>query len=138
MTQQEVKNAVAKHGGYKPAGRALGVSASSLKRWASGECKPKSNVSCESSGVGRKLSDFRAAYDKDFIVPKRIKDGLKKLGCGGWEYEVVFAKSIGVSLMDLGAYREMFADNVVQISRDGRRAWAGSIATAKQMREMVS
>src|SRR3990172_1699240 len=56
------------------------------------------------SKSGRSLQDFRAEYDKDFIVPQKISDdevlvilgseeisdALRILG-DGWEYEVQFA-----------------------------------------------
>lgn len=86
--------------------------------------------------AGRPLSEFREVYDKDFIVPKRIKQGLKELG-QGWEYEAEFIRQIGVRAIDLAAYRDMFADHIVNIRSESKRAWAGTTATAKQMREMV-
>jgi len=85
---------------------------------------------------GRSLSEFRAVYDKDYIVPKRIKEGLKELG-GGWEYEAEFIRQIGVRSADVANYRDMFADHIVNIRSESKRAWAGTVATAKQMREMV-
>jgi hypothetical protein len=85
---------------------------------------------------GRPVSDFRAEYDKSYIIPKKIKDTLKRLGGGGWAYEVEFAREAGVSLSDLGNYREQFMANIVPL-RDSRRAWAGSEATAKQLRGML-
>jgi hypothetical protein len=36
-----------------------------------------------------------------------------------------------------GAYRSAFEDYVVTIRRDSKRAWAGSVAFATQMRAMV-
>jgi hypothetical protein len=85
---------------------------------------------------GRSLSEFRAVYDKDYIVPKRIREGLKELGAG-WEYEAEFIRQIGVRAADLATYRDMFADHIVNIRSESKRAWAGTVATAKQMREMV-
>lgn len=87
--------------------------------------------------AGRSLEDFRAEYDKDFIVPKKIKEGLKLLGAG-WEYEVAFARLAGISLNDLSNYRDAFSDHVVVIRRDGKRAWAGNAATAAAMKEMLA
>ena len=87
--------------------------------------------------TGKNLAEFRALHDKDFIVPKKIREGLKNLA-GSWDYESVFSKNIGVSLSDLGNYREQFAAYVVHIRKDGKRAWSGNVATAKAMREMVS
>lgn len=90
----------------------------------------------ETPKAGRSLDEFRSQHDKDFIVPQRIREGLKALG-SGWDYEVQFAKIAGVSLLDLAAYRDAFADHVVQVKRDGKRAWAGTKATAEKMRSMV-
>lgn len=87
--------------------------------------------------AGRSLADFRAQYDKSHIVPARVRDALHALG-GGWEYEVQFAKMAGVSLQDLGRFRDQFASHVVQIGRDARRAWAGTVSTATAMKEMLS
>jgi hypothetical protein len=87
-------------------------------------------------GKKKPLSEFRALYDKSYIVPNKIKSALKELA-NGWEYEVEFAKTAGVTLSDLHAYREQFIDFVVQIEKNGRRAWAGSKSLATQMRKMV-
>ena len=87
--------------------------------------------------VGRTLEEFRATYDRDTIVTSRIRSALDELG-DGWEYEVAFARLAGVSLGDLAAYREMFAEHIVHIRRDGKRAWTGCTHTAQIMREMVA
>lgn len=89
----------------------------------------------EKPKVGRSLTEFKNTYDKNTIVPAKIKAALKLLG-NGWDFEVNFAKLAGVSLADLGNFREMFVDHVVTL-KESRRAWAGTIATAKAMREMV-
>ena len=85
---------------------------------------------------GRSLQDFRAEYDKDFIVPQKISDALRILG-DGWEYEVQFAKLASVGLVDLASYRDAFAEHVVVLGREGRRAWAGTKEAAAKMREML-
>ena len=87
---------------------------------------------------GKSLAEFRATHDKAFIIPKKIKEALQQLGSSGWEYEVGFAKLAGISLADLGNFRDQFAEHVVAIRRDGKRAWAGSKDTAAKMRAMVS
>jgi|SRR3990172_5038344 len=88
------------------------------------------------SKSGRSLQDFRSEYDKDFIVPQKIGEALKVLG-GGWEYEVQFAKLASVGLVDLSNYRDAFAEHVVVLGREGRRAWAGTKEVAVKMREML-
>lgn len=86
---------------------------------------------------GRSLADFRAQFDKDYIVPRKIEEALRALA-GGWEYEVAFAKEAGISLADLGNYRDKYADHVVVLRRDGKRAWAGTRGMAAQMRAMLT
>jgi hypothetical protein len=101
-----------------------------------GKSKP---VSADHAQISNRktLADFRQTYDKTTIVPTKVKAALKLLGASGWEYEVPFARSAGVSLSDLSNFREMFADYIVTLNRENKRAWAGSPATAKQMREML-
>jgi hypothetical protein len=86
--------------------------------------------------VGKTLTDFRAEHDKDFIVPKRITEGLAKLG-EGWVYEQEFLKLCSLSTSDFARYREQFTDFYVTTSgRNPRRAWAGTKELARKMREM--
>lgn len=85
--------------------------------------------------AGKSLEDFRAAHDKSYIVPGKVRAALKALG-DGWEYEMAFAKLAGVSLGDLSAFRAMFEDHIVVVERT-KRAWAGSKALAAKMREMT-
>lgn len=85
------------------------------------------------------LASFRATYDKNVVVPARIKAGLEKLGKDGWEFEVDFIKMCGVSTTDFAKFRDQFADFFVHITNGNhtRRVWAGTKATAHKMREMV-
>lgn len=85
---------------------------------------------------GRTIEDFRAAHDKNFIVPLKIRDGLKQLGTG-WEYEVAFCRLAGVSLGDLANYRDAFAEHVVLVDRT-KRVWAGTKELAQKLRDMTS
>lgn len=85
--------------------------------------------------VGKSLKEFRETYDKSTIVPQKIRNGLRMLG-QGWEYEVQFAKMAGVSLADLGMFRDQFSEYVIPL-RESRRAWAGTLGVAKAMREML-
>lgn len=131
--------AVAKHGSIAAGAKAMNIPRATLQHRlrvakANG-VKPQEAPATKRAG--RSLDDFRAAHDKDFIVPAKIKEGLKALG-GGWEYEVAFAKLAGVSLTDLSSYRDAFSAHVVAVKRDGKRAWAGTAATAEKMRGMVS
>lgn len=90
---------------------------------------------------GRSLEDFRAAHDKNFIVPKKIKDALSKLG-DSWEYEVDFIKIAGVSALDAAAFRDQFENHIVTVKVNGsshrKNVWAGTPAFAAKLREMAS
>src|SRR5574343_470547 len=88
------------------------------------------------AGAGKSLQDFRAEHDKSFIVPSRIRAALAKLG-DGWLYEVEFLRLAQLSTTDLATYRDDFADHTVSVGgRTPRRIWVGTVAMAKQMREM--
>jgi hypothetical protein len=91
----------------------------------------------EESKVGKSLADFRKQYDKNFIVPEKIEKALRQLGAGGWETELNFAKLAGVSMTDVGLFREKYQDHVVLVERGSRRIWAGSKSLAKKLKEMV-
>lgn len=88
---------------------------------------------------GRSVKEFRAAHDKNYIVPANIKQGLELLGPDGWEYELAFQKLAGVNNVDLARFREQFDAHVVNVGtmRDPRRVWAGSVGLAKKLREML-
>lgn len=87
--------------------------------------------------AGRDEKEFKSLYDKNYIVPTRIKAGLEKLG-PSWAYELEFAKLAGVSSSDLAAFREQFEKFVVVADRHhSKRVWAGTTALAARLREMV-
>jgi len=87
-------------------------------------------------GAGKSFDEFRAQYDRDVIVPGKIRAALKALG-NTWEYEANFARAAGVSSADLGSYRDQFAAYWVQVKRDGRKVWSGSRNMVEQMRKVV-
>lgn len=147
-TVMEITHAVAiklvkKHGGITQAAKAAGVAYKYMWRRYNNKMsdgggapkKPVTTLAGIDARGARSLSEFKATYDKSYIVPRAIKAGLKSLG-GGWEYEVAFAKMINVSLQDLGAYRDEFVQHVVAL-REGRRAWAGKASVADEMRKML-
>lgn len=101
-----------------------------------GEAKKASSSAAK---VGKSLQEFRAEHDKSYIVPLKIREAIKKLGVDGWEYEVQFLRLAGLSVTDLAAYRDEFADHFVVVGgRNPKRLWAGSVGLAQKMREMVS
>jgi hypothetical protein len=136
MTEQEIK---AKYGTLSNAARSLGLPKQTLidrvRRGedVTGRGGPKP---AQSPPAGRPLTEFRNTYDKATIVPAKINAAIAALG-SSWDYEQAFAKLAGVSLSDLGNFREAFTDHVVVLGRDGRRAWAGTKKTAQAMREML-
>lgn len=139
LTTKEAKELVEKHGSIRGAARAIGLAESTLRGRLRGLKPAKATVAKEvalKSGDKRKtLADFRATYDKSYVVPKKVKAALSALG-SGWEYEVDFAKQAGVSLSDIGMFRDQFNEHIVQV-KEGRRIWAGTKSLAEQMREMI-
>jgi hypothetical protein len=83
---------------------------------------------------GRTLKDFRAAHDRNVIVPQRLKEVLARLekeqGPEHYEYELDLGKLAGVGMQDINVFREQFQDHVVTVRVKGneRRVW---FATAK-------
>lgn len=136
MTKQEAEALVKQHGSERAAAKASGIARSTFQNIVAGKTTSTGKAQNKETRKGKTLADFRATYDKAFIVPRKIKTALQMLGASAWEYEVAFAKLAEVSLADLGIFRDQFAAHVVSL-REGRRAWAGSVATAKAMREML-
>ena len=140
LSKAEIEAAIKQHGSEQKAAKALGVDRTTFRRWRK-DGVPAAVLSRPSApalpSVGRTLAEFRAAHDKAVIIPKKIQEGLKALGPKGWLYETLFARSAGVSLADMGNFRDQFAAHIVEVNRDGRRAWAGSPGLAKEMRESI-
>lgn len=88
--------------------------------------------------TGRDISEFRSAHDKNFIVPKKIEDGLKALGPDKWDYQADFLKLAEVSITDLAMFREQFAEFTVSVgSKTKKTVWCGSKALATKLRAMT-
>lgn len=84
--------------------------------------------------TGKDFEAFRAAHDKSFIVPKKIREGLAKLG-ESWLYEAEFMKLCSLSQTDFAAYRDQFTDFYVTVGgRTAKRVWAGTKAFANKLR----
>lgn len=96
----------------------------------------KEQAKNEAPKAGKSLAEFRASHDKSFIVPQKIREGLKRLG-GGWDYEVNFLKLAGLSTTDLANHRDAFADHIVLVDRT-KRVWCGTKELASKLREMSS
>ena len=133
--ENEYGKLVEKHGSIRAAARAAGIPGSTFRRRLKAGGVLPVKAAKPPSRPGRSVDEFRTLYDKDFIVPRKVRDGLKALG-SGWAYEVEFAKLAGVTLADLAAYRDAFADHVLQL-KESRRAWAGTKVVAARLREML-
>lgn len=142
MTQEEAKALIEKYGSVRAAARESGVPRTTLTETAAGT-HSRSYAKTHTipapleatRKAGRSLAEFRQSFDKDLIVPEKIRAALAELGSDGWEYEQGFAKLAQLTLNDLGNYRERFIDHVVTIRE--RRAWAGSKALAAKMRSIL-
>lgn len=89
-------------------------------------------------GKGRTLSDFRAAHDRNVIVPARIRKALGDMeaeNSENWCYEADLIKAAGISQTDVGMFREQFADHVVETGgRNTKRVWFASAKVAAKVR----
>jgi len=95
-------------------------------------------MSKEKKGSGKSLSEFASMYDKDTIVPKKIREAIDALGPDCWEYEQEFIKRAGISTYDMSTYREQFSDEyVLSVGKHSKRVWAGSPEMKAKMEEMV-
>jgi hypothetical protein len=124
------------NGNKTAAAEELGISRTALRRRLEKESGGKKSAPPVKASTARTLTEFKKTFDKDTIIPAKVKEALKELG-SGWLYESEFVKAADVSYADLGNYRDLFSDHVVTLKREGKRAWAGTAALAKQMREMI-
>lgn len=98
----------------------------------SGKVKPKQ---VEVRRIGHSLQEFREMYDKDVIVPKKVREALKKLG-NRWIPEAEFIRMAMISQADMGNYREQFAEHIVMVD-SVKRVWVGTRALAAELRGSV-
>jgi hypothetical protein len=97
----------------------------------------------------RNLASFRAAHDKNVIIPNKIRAALAQMeaeeGSESYAYEAndpegrpTFLKRAGISVTELAMFREQFADYIVELgnnSRDrGKRVWFATTKAAKAAR----
>lgn len=89
----------------------------------------------------KSTEDFRAIFDKKFIVPNAIRAALKKLGNRGWAKEKEFCSNAGISINDIPKFRAEFEEFIVVAKEAGRHpttVWCGSKAYATELREIVN
>lgn len=83
----------------------------------------------------KSLEQFRAAHDKNFIIPAKIQAGITKLGAKGWEYWGEFLRINTISVSDGRSYAAKFEGFMLTVEK--KSIICGSTALAKQMRNMV-
>jgi hypothetical protein len=87
----------------------------------------------------KNLASFRAAHDKNVIIPNKIRAAIASLekdhGPEGWEYEAEFSKRAGTSTTDFAMFREEFKDHFVEVGgRNAKRVWFATVKAAKAAR----
>lgn len=89
----------------------------------------------------RTVSEFRALHDVQTVLTNKIKAALTamlKEGPENWEYESDFVRRAGLSNNQIGAFRDAFADHVVEtpsIARGNpRRVWFADPKVARKVR----
>ena len=143
-SQAEAQRMLEKYGSRAKAAQALGLSKTGFRQRLLGQAEARTSggvpisksAPAPKATVVKSLVDFRLAYDKDTIVPKKIRETLTEVGAG-WVYESEFVRMSGVTYADLGTYRDEFSEHIVWIKRESKRAWTGSVETAEQMRRML-
>lgn len=87
---------------------------------------------------GKTLADFRAAHDKNVIVPAKIRKVLADMEAEhpeNWCYEGDLIKAAGVSQTDMATFRDQFAEHIVETSgRTPKRVWFASAKAAAKAR----
>lgn len=98
-----------------------------------------STPNTQSKKPGKTLADFRAAHDKNVIIPNKIKAALTKMETEGgpenWNYEADFIRLAGICQTDMGVFRDQFAEHVVEVSgKNPKRVWVASVKAAVKFR----
>ena len=87
---------------------------------------------------GKTLADFRAAHDRNVIVPAKIRKALEEMGAEhaeNWEYELDFMRRAGISQTDMGMFRPQFADHIVEVGgKNPKKVWFASTKVAEKAR----
>lgn len=87
----------------------------------------------------RNLASFGATYDKNVIVPNKIRAALaaleKEHGAEGWEHEAELIKRASASTTDFAMFRDQFASHFVEVGgRNAKRVWFATVKAAKAAR----
>ena len=88
--------------------------------------------------TGKTIADFRAAHDKNVIVPAKIKKALADMESEhpeNWAYEADLIKRAGLSQTDMSAFRDQFSEHIVETSgKTQKRVWFASAKVAAKVR----
>ncbi len=100
-------------------------------------------MAAKTKPAAKNLDAFRAAHDPNVTVPNKFREGfaslLKANGSGAWEYEGDFVKRAKLSQTELGKFRAMFSDHMVETKgKSAKRAWFADKDDAAKMREAIS
>lgn len=96
----------------------------------------KGNKPTNSTGA-KTVEDFRASFDRNYIVPNKIRAALTELG-DGWVYEAELLRLAGISTTDLAVFRDQFSDYWLVADRAAKkRVWCGTIALAEELRNLI-
>ena len=96
---------------------------------------PKSSAK---SGKGKTLLDFRAAHDRNVIVPAKIRKALAEMEAEhpeNWSYEQDFMRRARLSQTDIGMFRPQFGAYIVETGgRNPKKVWFASAKVAEKAR----
>lgn len=97
-----------------------------------------SKVALAKKPAARTLDDFRAAHDRNVIVPAKIRKALADMEAEhgeSWEYELDFMRRAGISQTDVGMFRPQFEAHVVETGgRNPKKVWFASAKVAEKAR----
>lgn len=85
------------------------------------------------------LSAFRSQYDRNVIIPNKIKAALARMlkeSSEAWLENGDFSKLSGVGLTELGTFKTQFEKHIVEVGGSGRgkRIWFADPKVATKAR----
>ena len=88
----------------------------------------------KAAAAGKSLDEFCAQHARSTIVPRKIRAGLAELA-DSWEYEGEFIKRCKLSTTDIAAFRDQFADHIIEVrvGSNIKRVYCGTKAFARKL-----
>lgn len=87
-------------------------------------------VATSAKKAGRPISEALGLYDKSTYIPRRITEGIEKLGKGNYLLEAEFLRLCDIkSSTDFSRFRDKFTDYFATVpgpNRSPARLWFGS------------